>query len=394
MRTLESLTLTHTTLEVDADGIATLSLNRAAKRNALNAATVDELIDIFTLIPRAGVRAVILRGEGPHFCAGLDLVEHLEQDRRPEDFMHICLRWHEAFNKMEYGGVPIIAALKGAVVGGGLELASAAHVRVADKGTYFALPEGQRGLFTGGGATIRVADLVGKARMIDMMLTGRVYQGHEAVDVGLAQYLVDDSEAKALELAQALRRRTRRCRTSPSVRPSATCRTCRRWMRPMRNRWWPGSSTPNPPAARALPPLPTNRPRGCARKAIECPPRRIDLNQGAVADAMIHWRPDRSQEPPMGLFSKLDRHADLMHRMADTVGVDLGDAVARGTLSPEELRGAVFSCMACEGGAECGDWLDNHPAGCRNPMLLPQPADARSPSAPRSGRRLSAACHR
>jgi (methylthio)acryloyl-CoA hydratase len=203
MRTLESLTLTHTTLEVDADGIATLSLNRAAKRNALNAATVDELIDIFTLIPRAGVRAVILRGEGPHFCAGLDLVEHLEQDRRPEDFMHICLRWHEAFNKMEYGGVPIIAALKGAVVGGGLELASAAHVRVADKGTYFALPEGQRGLFTGGGATIRVTDLVGKARMIDMMLTGRVYQGQEAVDVGLAQYLVDDSEGKALELARA-----------------------------------------------------------------------------------------------------------------------------------------------------------------------------------------------
>ncbi|MEM9798655.1 MAG: crotonase/enoyl-CoA hydratase family protein, partial [Pseudomonadota bacterium] len=115
----------------------------------------------------------------------------------------VCLRWHEAFNKMEYGGVPVIAALHGAVVGGGLELASAAHIRVADASTYFALPEGQRGLFTGGGATIRVADLVGKARMIDMMLTGRVYKGQEAYDIGLMQYLVDGSSLEtALELAE------------------------------------------------------------------------------------------------------------------------------------------------------------------------------------------------
>ncbi len=103
---------------------------------------------------------------------------------------------------MEYGGVPIIAALTGAVVGGGLELASAAHIRVTDASTYFALPEGQRGLFTGGGATNRVAHLIGKARMIDMMLTGRVYQGQEAIDIGLAQYRVEGSSFdKAMELA-------------------------------------------------------------------------------------------------------------------------------------------------------------------------------------------------
>ena len=203
MKHLEDLDLEHTKLSVDGDGIATLTLDRAAKRNALNAATIDELIDIFTVVPRAGVRAVVLRAEGTHFCAGLELVEHHSEDRRPEDFMHVCLRWHEAFNKMEYGGVPVIAALKGAVVGGGLELASSAHIRVADASTYFALPEGQRGLFTGGGATIRVADLVGKARMIDMMLTGRVYQGDEAISLGLAQYLVKDSEAKAYDLARA-----------------------------------------------------------------------------------------------------------------------------------------------------------------------------------------------
>jgi len=200
---IDSFQLENLALAVDDEGIVTVSLNRAAKRNALNAATVDELIEVFSRLPRMGARAVILRGEGTHFCAGLDLVEHHTEDRRPEEFMHLCLRWHEAFNKMEYGGVPIIAALKGAVVGGGLELASSAHIRVADHSTYFALPEGQRGLFTGGGATIRVADLVGKARMIDMMLTGRVYKGDEAISVGLAQYLVEDSEAKALEIARA-----------------------------------------------------------------------------------------------------------------------------------------------------------------------------------------------
>lgn len=203
MTRIEDLPLHNLAVAVDADGIATVTLNRAAKRNALDAATVEELVTLFSALPRAGVRAVVLRAEGTHFCAGLDLVEHLKEDRTAAEFMHLCLRWHEAFNKMEYSGVPIIAALKGAVVGGGLELASAAHIRVADQSTYFALPEGQRGLFTGGGATIRVADLVGKARMIDMMLTGRIYRGEEAVAVGLCQYLVADSDAKAMELARA-----------------------------------------------------------------------------------------------------------------------------------------------------------------------------------------------
>jgi enoyl-CoA hydratase/carnithine racemase len=198
-----SLNLTNIALDLHDDGVLVARLNRPAKRNALNAETVEELVTLFSMLPRSGVRAVVLAAEGDHFCAGLDLVEHHREDRSPADFMHLCLRWHEAFNKMEYGGVPVIAALKGAVVGGGLELASSAHIRVADASTYFALPEGQRGLFTGGGATIRVAGLVGKARMIDMMLTGRIYKGQEAVDVGLTQYLVTGSSFDtALELAR------------------------------------------------------------------------------------------------------------------------------------------------------------------------------------------------
>lgn len=200
---LSRLDLANILLDLQDDGVLVATLNRSAKRNALDAATVEELVALFTAVPRAGVRAVVLTAVGDHFCAGLDLVEHHAEDRSPAAFMHLCLRWHEAFNKMEYGGVPIIAALKGAVVGGGLELASSAHIRVADAGTYFALPEGSRGLFTGGGATIRVSNLVGKARMIDMMLTGRVYKAPEAVEIGLAQYFVEGSSFdKALELAR------------------------------------------------------------------------------------------------------------------------------------------------------------------------------------------------
>ncbi|MEP1766914.1 MAG: crotonase/enoyl-CoA hydratase family protein [Sulfitobacter sp.] len=190
------------TIEERDGGVWVVTLNRPTKRNALDIDTIEELVTFFSAASRAGVGAVVLAGAGDHFCAGLDLIEHHDEDRSPADFMHVCLRWHEAFNKMEYGGVPIIAALQGAVVGGGLELASSAHIRVMDQTAYFALPEGQRGLFTGGGATIRVTDLVGKSRMIDMMLTGRVYQGQDAVDLGLAQYITDGSSMEmALELA-------------------------------------------------------------------------------------------------------------------------------------------------------------------------------------------------
>ena len=202
MPSITDFALQNLRLEEDSPGVWIVTLNRPDKRNALNADTIEELVTLFSGAARAGARAIVLAAEGPHFCAGLDLVEHHQADRSPADFWQLCLRWHEAFNKMEYGGVPIIAALKGAVVGGGLELASAAHVRVADAGTYFALPEGQRGLCTGGGATIRVTDLIGKSRMIDMMLTGRVYQGQEAVDLGLAQYLVEDTLSHALTLAR------------------------------------------------------------------------------------------------------------------------------------------------------------------------------------------------
>lgn len=187
---------------LDSD-VLVVTLDRTDKRNALSAAFIEELVTLFDWVRRAeAVRAVTVRANGSVFCAGLDLIEHHLEDRSATDFMYICRRWHAAFDAIQHCGKPVIGALNGAVVGGGLELAAAFHIRVADPTTYFALPEGQRGIFTGGGATVRVARLVGEARMIDMMLTGRIYAGEEAVAVGLCQYLTDGgSFDKAMEIA-------------------------------------------------------------------------------------------------------------------------------------------------------------------------------------------------
>ena len=112
--------------------------------------------------------------------------------------------WHAALERVQYGPVPVIAALHGAVVGGGLELASACHIRVADASTFYALPEGSRGIFVGGGGSVRIPKLIGVARMTDMMLTGRVYNAEDGERAGFAQYLVPEGTAfdKALELAR------------------------------------------------------------------------------------------------------------------------------------------------------------------------------------------------
>src|SRR4030095_16288154 len=109
--------------------------------------------------------------------------------------------WHAAFEHIQFGRVPVVAVLHGAVVGGGLELAVAAHVRVAEKSAFYGLPGGQRGIFVGGGGSARIPRLIGAARMADMMLTGRVYDAEEGLRIGLSQYIVEDGQgfAKGLE---------------------------------------------------------------------------------------------------------------------------------------------------------------------------------------------------
>ena len=180
--------------------IAVVRLTRGKKRNALSDGLILAIRDAFQSLP-ASVRAAVLDGEGEHFCAGLDLSELKERDAG--EGVHHSRMWHAALDAIQYGPVPVVAALHGAVVGGGLELASAAHIRVADATTFYALPEGTRGIFVGGGGSVRIPKLIGTARMMDMMLTGRVYNAEDGERIGLAQYRVAEGSAfdKALELA-------------------------------------------------------------------------------------------------------------------------------------------------------------------------------------------------
>jgi len=185
------------------DDIAVLFLARPQKRNAIDDPTVFGIEAFFAAVPD-GVRAVVLAGEGDHFCSGLDLSELSARDAA-QGVAH-SRSWHRAFEHIEFGKVPVVAVLHGAVVGGGLEIAAACHIRVAEGSAYYALPEGSRGIFVGGGGSVRLPRLIGTSRMMDMMLTGRSYDAEEGQAIGISHYLVAPGEglAKGIELAKRI----------------------------------------------------------------------------------------------------------------------------------------------------------------------------------------------
>lgn len=183
-------------LNIEVNGsIATLTMNRPDKRNAMCEELLGALDDFFSAPPK-NVRVVILTGTEGHYCSGLDLSEHVH--RSAEENLHHSRHWHSVMDKIQLGGLAVVSAMFGAVIGGGLELAAATHVRIAEPSTIFQLPEGRRGIFVGGGATARVGRLLGADRMTEMMLTGRKYGADEGVSLGLAHYSVGEGEALAL----------------------------------------------------------------------------------------------------------------------------------------------------------------------------------------------------
>jgi len=189
----------------ELDGqVALIGLNRPDKRNAINDAVIDAL-RAAVLRAHDEASVAVLFGHGNNFCAGLDLAEALARatglikppsKRRRHN-------WHEVFDLIARGPIPFVAALHGAVVGGGLELATAAHLRVGDESAFFGLPEGQRGIFVGGGGTVRIQRVVGTTVMMDMMLTGRLLDANEGLQQHLVRYVTPPGQAlaKARELA-------------------------------------------------------------------------------------------------------------------------------------------------------------------------------------------------
>jgi enoyl-CoA hydratase/carnithine racemase len=183
--------------------IAVLQLCRPERRNAINEALVER-IGAFFSSPPSEIAAAVLHGSGEHFCAGLDLVE--QRKRSAFETVRVSRLWHSAFAAMELGRVPVVALLKGAVIGGGLELALACHVRVAEPSALYALPEGRLGIFVGGGASMRATRLLGVDRVREMMLTGRRLGAAEGQQLGLSHELVGEGAGleRTLQLADTV----------------------------------------------------------------------------------------------------------------------------------------------------------------------------------------------
>ncbi len=183
--------------------IAHLTLNRPEKRNALNDELIAALDAFFSNVP-GGIRAIVISGAGGHFSSGLDLSQHVA--RQPLEVMAHSRNWHRVMALLANSTIPVIAAMNGAVMGGGLEMAATCHVRVAEETVRFQMPEGLRGIFVGGGGSVRISRLIGADRMTEMMLTGRTYSGIEGERLGLAHHTVPEGGAlaKAFELAERI----------------------------------------------------------------------------------------------------------------------------------------------------------------------------------------------
>ncbi len=189
-------------MSVSRDGkITVLTLNRPDKANAVCHQLMREIREFFWGIDLEETHAVVVCGAGKHFSAGLDLEEH--KDRGAYAAMLNSEYWHRSLDLLEFGHVPVVAAMQGGAIGGGLEIATACHVRVAEPTSFYELPEGRKGTYTGGGASMRVQRIIGADRMREMMLTGRRYSAEEGQLYGLSHYLVGEGEAldKAIELA-------------------------------------------------------------------------------------------------------------------------------------------------------------------------------------------------
>ncbi len=198
-----------TVLEVRREGpVAFLAFNRPEKRNAVNDATVDALRSFLDTLG-SDTRVIVLSGNGGHFSAGLDLSEHVH--RAAEEVKAHSRGWHAVTARLKDGGIPVVAAVTGAVMGGGLEIAACCHVRVVEEGAQFRMPEGQRGIFVGGGGSVRISAIIGADRLAEMMLTGRTYGAEEALRLGLAHYLVPAGQglARATELALQIAQNSR-----------------------------------------------------------------------------------------------------------------------------------------------------------------------------------------
>jgi enoyl-CoA hydratase len=198
------------------DGVATITLNRPEARNALNRAMCEDLVAACSAAANdESVRLVLVRGAGPVFCAGADLKER--KDMSVDEVRNRRLRGFAAYNAIEALPMPAIAAVHGAAIGSGSEIAAACDFIVATPEATFATPEALWGTV---GATQRLARVLGKRLAKDMMFTGRKLTAEEAKIAGLVTRIVEPGklDAALAELAATIGKAS-----APGLRQAKRC---------------------------------------------------------------------------------------------------------------------------------------------------------------------------
>jgi enoyl-CoA hydratase/carnithine racemase len=194
-----------------ADCVAHVALARPDKRNALDIKMFESIADTLSNIERRDdLRAVVLSGQGSSFCAGIDL-SCLPLLTGPEGRERLIERSHGNANLFQFCaigwralGIPVIAAVHGAVFGGGLQIALGADVRIGSKDTEMSIMEVRKGLIPDMGATVLLDGLVRSDLVRDLTFTGRRISADEALSIGLLSRLSDDPLAEAFDVARSI----------------------------------------------------------------------------------------------------------------------------------------------------------------------------------------------
>ncbi|MDX1902159.1 MAG: enoyl-CoA hydratase-related protein [Gammaproteobacteria bacterium] len=197
----------HTVLEISHPiaGIAQLSLNRPDALNSLNAPLMKKLEENFqSLAIDKNVKGILLTGNGRAFCAGADI--HALADLNSQSGLFFAQNGQKIFRMLETLNKPSLAAIHGAALGGGCELAMAATLRIAADNAIFGQPEVRLGVIPGFGGTQRLSRLIGKGRALELCLTGRKMTAAEALACGLVSEVVpaDQLNTRALALLQSI----------------------------------------------------------------------------------------------------------------------------------------------------------------------------------------------
>ncbi|CAN5618261.1 enoyl-CoA hydratase-related protein [soil metagenome] len=178
----------------NSDGIFTITINRPDKLNALNKETIAEVgMAIVAAEKDTTVSGIILTGSGTKaFIAGADISEFSSFSEA--EGKALAAHGHAVFNSVENCSKPVIAAVNGFALGGGCELAMACHIRVASENAKFGQPEVKLGLIPGYGGTQRLAQLIGKSKAMELLMTADMMDANEAYRTGLVNYIVPQDQ--------------------------------------------------------------------------------------------------------------------------------------------------------------------------------------------------------